>query len=190
MRTHVLTCEQPCHENEVPRISYFENDMTVLRGEENLDSFKIRDDALSTRLFCKLCHTHLLVDNPFYAGNCTAVYPEVCHLSPSAEQLFTRIPPSIIYCTSDWPTDKGPLPDYKLRSETQFKCHFIKDAEGNVIPDPDLLAVVVPKFSVPINNGGPIKGDTTVQELIAKHGGAPSAGLEHQTPSLLRFKMG
>ena len=47
-------------------LSYWDNDIVIIRGEENLRVIVLRENGHSKRATAKCCFSTLMVDNPFY----------------------------------------------------------------------------------------------------------------------------
>ena len=52
----------------VPTLSYWDNDIEVVRGEEHLRVVPLREDGRSKRTTATCCYSTLLVDHSAYSG--------------------------------------------------------------------------------------------------------------------------
>ena len=86
---------------------YLENDLTGVRGEENLYLHQLRDGARSTRLAAKCCESILAVDHPAYAGKVIMVPSDACTLTTSGALPAAH---ARIYMKDHNEARDGPLP--------------------------------------------------------------------------------
>ena len=93
---------------QIPRLSYWANDLLEVTGEEHMKVFVLRDGlgsarGQSQRCVATCCHSTLLVDHPAYAGNVCMVFEHACSLSSDALPIDARI----YMC--DWSESRGKL---------------------------------------------------------------------------------
>jgi hypothetical protein len=81
---------------QIPRLSYWENDLLDVTGEEQMQVFMLRDKlgaarAQSQRCVATCCYSTLLVDHPAYSGNVCMIFEHAVSLSASAMPIDARI---------------------------------------------------------------------------------------------------
>ena len=66
-------------------LTYMENDITNVKGKENMQLFQLRQGGASTRLVATCCHSTLAVDHAAYSGNVVMVPQDSCKLVVSSK---------------------------------------------------------------------------------------------------------
>ena len=64
----------------VPTLSYWDNDIDVVRGEEHLRTVLLREDGRSKRTTATCCFSTLMVDHPGYSGVMFMLFEEACRI--------------------------------------------------------------------------------------------------------------
>ena len=64
----------------VPTLSYWDNDIEVVRGEEHLRVVLLREAGRSKRTTATCCFSTLMVDHPFYIGAMFMLFEEACRV--------------------------------------------------------------------------------------------------------------
>ena len=102
----------------IPDLYYIPADITDHRGKEHMEAFKLRENGRSTRLVCKICHSLIAVDHPFYKSKVFLFFPKHC-----VTQIDLSLPPKAYIMMNDYSEDIGPLPtkDIPLFSSFKFK---------------------------------------------------------------------
>lgn len=78
---------------------YFENDFTVMKGEDNIKIFKYNDTCLSHRYVCGTCFDMVMVDHPFYQKHVTLI-------TGSCIVDCDHIQNRLRFCLNDCPEDE------------------------------------------------------------------------------------
>jgi hypothetical protein len=92
----VLRYEKPLE------LRYMSNRFVMIKGEDNVDFFKLRDGCRSTNCVSTCCFTTLLVDNPGYQEKSVLIFPEICKLQTE----LPLEPITFIGFANDFPKDK------------------------------------------------------------------------------------
>ena len=98
----------------VPTLSYWDNDIDVVRGEEHLRVVLLREDGRSKRTTATCCFSTLMVDHPGYHGVMFMLFEEACRIQdddPDVPPTKTRPAESRIYF-KDFDTSRGKLPEF------------------------------------------------------------------------------
>ena len=64
----------------IPTLSYWDNDVEVVRGEEHLKVALLREDGRSKRTTATCCFSTLMVDYPGYSGVMFMLFEEACRV--------------------------------------------------------------------------------------------------------------
>ena len=98
----------------IPHGGYWDNDIQLDRGEENLMVVMLRESGRSRRLVAKCCHSTLLIDHPSYKGIQFLLFENACKI-PWDNDLdpptVTRLPSDRIFM-KDWDGSRGELPEF------------------------------------------------------------------------------
>ena len=98
----------------VPTLSYWDNDIHVIRGEEHLKVVLLRDNGRSRRTTATCCYSTLMIDHPAYSGVMFMLFEEACRVQwddPDVPPTKTRPAESRIYL-KDFETPRGELPEF------------------------------------------------------------------------------
>ena len=98
----------------VPTLSYWDNDIDVVRGEEHLRTVLLREDGRSKRTTATCCFSTLMIDHPGYNGVMFMLFEEACRIQdddPDVPSTKTRPAESRIYF-KDFDTSRGKLPEF------------------------------------------------------------------------------
>mgnify|MGYP001267053022 CR=1 FL=1 len=76
----------------VPTLSYWDNDIDVVRGEEHLRVVLLREDARSKRTTATFCFSTLMVDHPGYNGVMFMLFEEACRIQDDDPDVPPRKP--------------------------------------------------------------------------------------------------
>ena len=96
-------------------ISYWDNDVRMDRGEDNLMVVMLRESGRSRRLVAKCCHSTLMVDHINYKQLKFLLFENACKIPWDNETdppSVTR-PPSDRIFMRDWDDSRGKLPEFK-----------------------------------------------------------------------------
>ena len=99
----------------VPTLSYWDNDIEVVRGEEHLRVVILREDGRSKRTTATCCFSTLMVDYPGYSGVMFMLFEEACRVQeddPDVPPTKTRPAESRIFL-KDFDTSRGELPGFR-----------------------------------------------------------------------------
>ena len=103
---------------EVPSIiplSYWDNDVRMDQGENNLIVVMLRESGKSKRLVAKCCYSTLMVDHIGYKRLRFLLFENACKIpwdNETAPPSVTR-PPSDRIFMRDWDGSRGELPEFK-----------------------------------------------------------------------------
>ena len=81
----------------IPHGGYWDNDIQLDRGEENLMVVILRESGRSRRLVAKCCHSTLLIDHPNYKGIQFLLFENACkipwdnNLDPPTAVSYTHL---------------------------------------------------------------------------------------------------
>ena len=98
----------------VPTLSYWDNDIEVVRGEEHLRVVLLREDGRSKRTTATCCFSTLMVDHPGYNSVMFMLFEEACMIQdddPDVPPTKIRLAESRIYF-KDFDTSRGKLPEF------------------------------------------------------------------------------
>jgi len=99
----------------IPHGGYWDNDIQLDRGEENLMVVMLRESGRSRRLVAKCCYSTLIIDHPGYKQLCFLLFENACKIpwdNETAPPSVTR-PPSDRIFMRDWDGSRGELPEFK-----------------------------------------------------------------------------
>ena len=99
----------------IPTLSYWDNDIVVIRGEEHLKVVLLREDGRSKRTTATCCFSTLMVDHPYYSGVMFMLFEDACRVQqdePDVPPTKTRPAESRIYL-KDFDTSRGTLPEFR-----------------------------------------------------------------------------
>ena len=99
----------------VPTLSYWDNDIDVVRGEEHLRVVLLREEGRSKRTTAICCFSTLMVDYPGYSGVMFMLFEEACRGqedAPDVPPTKTRPAESRIFL-KDFDTSRGEIPEFK-----------------------------------------------------------------------------
>jgi hypothetical protein len=99
----------------IPTLSYWDNDIVVIRGEEHLKVVLLREDGRSKRTTATCCFSTLMVDHPYYSGVMFMLFEDACRVQqdePDVSPTKTRPAESRIYL-KDFDTSRGTLPEFR-----------------------------------------------------------------------------
>ena len=71
----------------VPTLSYWDNDIEVVRGEEYLRVVLLREDGRSKRTTATCCFSTLMVDYPGYSGVMFMLIEKACRLQEDEPEV-------------------------------------------------------------------------------------------------------
>ena len=147
----------------IPHGGYWDNDIQLDRGEENLIVVMLREGGRSRRLVAKCCYSTLIIDHPGYKQLCFLLFENACKIPWDRETdppSVTRPPIDRIYM-KDWDDYRGKLPEFKgnpsrIRQEG-FRL-FSDEANRQSINNPigETLQNIfqrVPWYTLDINEG-------------------------------------
>ena len=60
---------------------YMRSDIAGVKGRDNMKAVQLRNDARSTRVYCKECHAILGIDHPSYSDNVFMFFKNHCETS-------------------------------------------------------------------------------------------------------------
>ncbi len=129
---------------EVPSIiplSYWDNDVRMDQGENNLIVVMLRESGKSKRLVAKCCYSTLMVDHIGYKRLRFLLFENACKIpwdNETSPPSVTRPPIDRIYM-KDWDDSRGELPEFKgdpsrIRQEG-FRL-FSDEANRQIINNP------------------------------------------------------
>ena len=99
----------------IPHGGYWDNDIQLDRGEENLMVVMLRESGRSRRLVAKCCYSTLIIDHPGYKQLSFLLFENACKIPWDNETdppSVTR-PPSDRIFMWDWYGSRGELPEFK-----------------------------------------------------------------------------
>ena len=133
---------------------YFRSDIQSYNGIENMIATQLRDDASSTRIYCKKCFSCFAVDHVNYQNNVFMIQPDYCK-----QNFNIQIPPLAVLNLQDYPgefaeLDSDTIPVFHSRKYPQERKRFL-----SIEPISEYLTP--PKI--------PAEG-ITIRELITKIG--------------------
>ena len=99
----------------VPTLSYWDNGIDVVRGEEHLKVVLLRENGRSRRTTSTCCYSTLMVDHSAYSGVMFMLFEEACRVQeddPDVPPTKTRPAESRIYL-KDFDTSRGELPEFQ-----------------------------------------------------------------------------
>lgn len=99
----------------IPHGGYWDNDIQLDRGEENLMVVMLRESGRSRRLVAKCCYSTLIIDHPGYKQLSFLLFENACKIPWDNETdppSVTR-PPSDRIFMRDWDGSRGELPEFK-----------------------------------------------------------------------------
>ena len=99
----------------IPHGGYWDNDIQLDRGEENLMFVMLRESGRSRRLVAKCCYSTLIIDHPGYKQLSFLLFENACKIPWDNETdppSVTR-PPSDRIFMRDWDGSRGELPEFK-----------------------------------------------------------------------------
>ena len=99
----------------IPHGEYWDNDIQLDRGEENLMVVMLRESGRSRRLVAKCCYSTLIIDHPGYKQLSFLLSENACKIPSDNETdppSVTR-PPSDRIFMRDWDGSRGELPEFK-----------------------------------------------------------------------------
>ena len=103
---------------DVPPIlhgGYWDNDIQMERGEENLMVVMLRESGSTKKLVSKCCYSTLIIDHPGYKQLRFLMFENACKIPWDNETdppSVTR-PPSDRVFMRDWDDSRGELPEFK-----------------------------------------------------------------------------
>lgn len=102
---------------EVPPIlpgGYWDNDVSIERGENNMIVVMLRKNGSSKRMVAKCCYSTLIIDHPGYKKLQFLLFENACRIPWDNEidpPSVTRPPTDRIFM-KDWDDSRGELPDF------------------------------------------------------------------------------
>ena len=99
----------------VPTLSYWDNDIDVVRGEEHLKAVFLRENGRSRRATSTCCYSTLMVDHSAYSGVMFMLFEEACRVQeddPDVPPTKTRPAEARIYL-KDFDPSRGALPEFR-----------------------------------------------------------------------------
>ena len=81
----------------IPTLSYWDNDIKLIKGESLLQVIILRAEGRSRRLISRCCYSTLMVDHPFYNGVMFMLFEEACKVQwddlekPPNRTFWTKI---------------------------------------------------------------------------------------------------
>ncbi len=100
---------------KIPTLSYWDNDLKLIKGEHLLQVVILRAEGRSRRLISKCCYSTLMVDHPFYNGVMFMLFEEACKIqwdSLVKSPNLTRPAESRIF-VNDFGESRGKIPEFK-----------------------------------------------------------------------------
>ena len=151
---------------QVPPIlsaGYWDNDIRVESGEENIMVILLRKDARAKRTVAKCCYSTLMIDHPGYKQLRFGLYENTCSISwdnDSEPPSITR-PPSDRIFMKDWNASRGKLPEFSgdpLRIDQRVGLPFHENVNRQSIDNPmgetcQSLFRRLPWFSLDVKEG-------------------------------------
>ena len=131
---------------------YFENDITILSGEEHIKFYLLQEGYLTKRMVATCCHSTLCGDHPGYLGNVCITYGDFLQSGNFMPQLMR-------FCIDDVPEDKR-----QFLKDTDFEFGSCPNASEEEVGK--ILDLLVPKFEPPPST----KVGKTIQQLIEEKG--------------------
>jgi len=98
----------------IPKLSYWDNDLIVERGEDLLQVVILREKGRSQRLISNCCFSTLMVDHPFYNKVMFMLFEEACMIQMEEfekSHYETRPAESRIY-VKDFESSRGVMPKF------------------------------------------------------------------------------
>ena len=99
----------------IPTLSYWDNDLQIVKGEQLLQVVLLRAEGRSRRMISKCCYSTLMVDHPFYNRVMFMLFEDACKVqwddfdkSPN----ITRPAESRIF-VKDFEISRGKMPEFK-----------------------------------------------------------------------------
>jgi len=99
----------------IPHGGYWDNDIQLDRGEENLMVVMLRESGRSRRLVAKCCYSTLIIDHPGYKQLSFLLFENACKIPWDNETDPPSVmrPPSDRIFMRDWDGSRGELPEFK-----------------------------------------------------------------------------
>lgn len=130
---------------------YLRSDFSEIKGREHMQVTQLRDDARSTRVYCKQCYSCIGIDHIRYMNNVFMIQPD--HCAPSFD---VKIKPTAVLFLSDYPGSDAPVPTDDTPIFHTFKYPQEQSRWGEAragVPDPFVPPSTPPK-------------DQTIRDLI------------------------
>ena len=131
---------------------YFENDITVLCGEENIVFHNLNEGYPTIRMVATCCYSTLCGDHPAYAGNVCITYGDFL-------ESGTFMPQLLRFCIDDVPQE-----EQCLLPDKEFPHGSFPNASPEVIEP--LLKIFGPRVEAPPST----TVGKTIQQMIAEKG--------------------
>jgi hypothetical protein len=93
----------------LPRLYYMRSDILAVKGRERMVVVKLREDGLSSRIYCTNCYSILGGDHPSYKDNVFLNFPKHCR-----NEGDLTAPLSLMMFMHDYSEDMGPIPVEKV----------------------------------------------------------------------------
>ena len=130
---------------------YLRSDFAEVTGLNSMRTTQLRDNARSTRIYCKKCYSCIGIDHINYANNVFMIQPDYCE-----QDFSTWIEPKAVIFLCDYPEKTVPLPSENIPIFHTFKYPQERQRFLDITPIGETLAP--PKF--------PAVGKT-IREIIA-----------------------
>ena len=131
---------------------YFENDITVLSGDEHIKFYLLQEGYCTKRMVATCCHSTLCGDHPGYAGKVCITYGDFLESGVYMQQKMR-------FCIDDVPEDKR-----ELLPATNFEHGSCPNASEEHIGK--IMALAEVAFADPPST----KEGKTIQQLIEEKG--------------------
>ena len=93
----------------LPQLVYFRSDVIDVKGRDKMIAVQLRENALSTRVYCTSCYSVLGVDAPAYMDSVFLNFPKHCVNGGDLDA-----PLSLMLFMHDYHESLGPVPEDKV----------------------------------------------------------------------------
>ena len=108
--------------DQLPHLYYISADIISIRGKEFMNTFKLREDGASVRLYCTECWSLIAVDHPVYQSNVFLIFPKYCKTD-----CDLSVPLTAIIFMKDYPENYQQPPE----DDVPLFYSFVYDKEMN-----------------------------------------------------------
>ncbi len=77
--------------DHLPHLYYIPADIISIKGKEFMNTYKLREDGRSIRLYCNQCWSLMAVDHPAYQSNVFLIFPKHCNTDCDLSVTLTAI---------------------------------------------------------------------------------------------------